>query len=126
MVLATSQGRVLVIDDHVGSRVATCSSLELHGYTCAHAGTASDAFAAIASFHPSIVLLEWSMRGGWGVGLARQLRERAAADQLCLIVIAVSTQEEPDAFCVDEGVDAYLVKPIAAPELARTVSRLAL
>lgn len=99
-----------------------CTALRLRGHHCIHAGTLADALVATVAFRPGVVLLEWSVRGGWGLGLARRLR--SLADER-LVVIAVSTQSEPDGFRAAEGVDEYFAKPISMTALDRFLVRAA-
>ena len=70
--------------------------------------------AVVGAFRPDVVVLEWNLRDGGGLGLARRLRDRSEAP---LFVIVVSTQNEPASFRESEGADAYLVKPLLLDEL---------
>lgn len=113
--------RILVIDDYLDSRFVTCMALGLRGHTCDHVGTALDAVASISSFRPDVVILEWALRDGSGIGLASRLRDVAAEQGVALRVIAVSCQYERCGMCVTEGFDHYLSKPVAMDELERLV-----
>jgi two-component system OmpR family response regulator len=111
--------RVLVVDEHAGSRFVMCHILKSRGYLARSVGTAVAALAAVDAFRPDAVLLEWHLRGGAGVGLAAKLRSEAARLGGDVLIIVTSTQDEPEGFCAAEGVDAYLVKPIALDQLAK-------
>lgn len=109
--------RVLVVDDFRDSRYVTCVALGLRGHTCDHVGSSRGALEAIGTFCPDVVVLEWALRDGTGIGLATRLREAAAARGVVLRVIAVSTQSEPTGMSETEGFEAYLAKPVSMDEL---------
>jgi len=109
--------RVLVVDDFRDSRYVTCIGLGLRGHTCDGVGSSRGALEAIGTFRPDVVVLEWALRDGTGLGLATRLRQAAAAHGVALRVIAVSTQYEPMGMCATEGFEAYLSKPVSMDEL---------
>lgn len=119
--LVSSARRVLVVDDYVDSRYVTCVALGMRGHTCDHVGTADAALASIATFRPDVVLLEWALRDGSGVGLASRLRRASRELGLALRIIAVSSQNEPSGLLVAEGFESYFLKPVAMDELDETL-----
>ena len=121
---AVKVGRILVVDDHLGSRVAVSLAFRQLGYECEHVGIPADALVAIESFRPEAVLFEWSLRDGSGLGLARRFRLLSLQLGRPLRVIVLSTQAEPGGFRDREEVDDYVVKPARAAELACRIRSL--
>jgi two-component system, OmpR family, response regulator len=109
--------RVLVVDDYRDSRYVTCVALGLRGHTCGHVGSSRDALEAIGTFRPDVVVLEWALRDGSGIGLATRLRDVSAEHGIALRVIAASSQDEPNGLSAAEGFEAYLSKPVSMDEL---------
>ncbi|HEX4450376.1 MAG TPA: response regulator [Kofleriaceae bacterium] len=108
--------RVLIVDDFEDGAQTLANLLQLQGHTCALTGTPLDAIAAVETFAPDIVLMEWRLRCGNAIGLASTLRELS---QRPLIVVALSTADEPAGFRVREQLDAYLLKPATPRALER-------
>ena len=96
----------------------------MHGHVCEQVGTAAAAIAAIDSFRPEIVILEWSFRDGSGRGLAAALRARSLTHGQPLLVIAFSSLDEPPEFRSSEQVDAYFTKPALASDIEKAFSVL--
>lgn len=108
--------RVLVIDEHYASALVLRLALEERGHDCRLATGAEEALGQIVVFRPHLVLYEWKLKDGAGIGLAARMR--AVADRSCVPVIAaLSTQTAPDGFEQREGIAAYLLKPFAADAL---------
>lgn len=116
--------RFLVVDEHWCSRAATRLALSLKGHRCLAVATALEALDAVDNFAPEVVLLEWDFRDGSGIGLARQMRNRAAANGRSLIVIATSARPEMLVIRGCEELDAYLVKPASILEVEATLASI--
>jgi DNA-binding response OmpR family regulator len=116
--------RILIVDDHAESRLSTCHALALCGHVCFTAVTAGAAMEAIDEFKPEAVVLEWRLAGDRGRGLASALRARSAASSRKLIVLVVSTSDEPDGFRDLESIDAYFTKPISMIRIAEWLAVL--
>lgn len=115
--------RILVVDQHVASRTTTTIVLSSRGHLCQHVDSAASAIAAVDAFRPDVVIYEWNLRGDDAMGLPRQMKEQAKSYGSDLVVIAVSTAEEPDGFSQRERVDAYFTKPVTIGELEREIAR---
>lgn len=111
--------RVLIVDGHRPSLVVLHISLQMRGFACECAETADDAVACVGVFVPDVVIYEWRMLGG--IGLARRLR---TACRNTVVVIALSTQDEPDGFRDLEQVDEYVRKPYDLASLERSIARI--
>jgi len=115
-----SRRRVLLVDDHRPSLMVLRHAVTTRGNKVEMAESADNAITAIPTFRPDLVLYEWNLRGGVGLGLARQLR--VAAGRSRMIIVSVSTMDEPDDFREREDVDGYLVKPFDGAALDRVLA----
>ena len=104
--------RVLLLDDHAGSRLALSRALRSRGHECLAVGTADAALAAIETSAPTVVVLEWKLTAGDGAGLAARLRSESLRHNRRLLVVALSYVNQPE---LGEDFDAYVIKP-ALPE----------
>lgn len=109
--------RILLIDDHPGSLLVLRHVLRSHGHACEGVQGAEPALLMVPVFQPQVIIYEWHLRNGRGIGLARRLRARCAAAQHQVAIVALSTLEEPDGFVEREGVDLYVNKPFCPEEL---------
>jgi CheY-like chemotaxis protein len=109
--------RILLIDDHPGSLIVLRHALRCHGHACEAVQSVEKALALIPLFHPQVILYEWYLRGGCGVGLARRLRAQCTAHEAPSAIVALSTLNEPEGFVEREGVDGYVSKPLCPDQL---------
>jgi DNA-binding response OmpR family regulator len=116
--------RILVVDDHIESARVTSIVLGYRGHACAAATTGRQPLLLVDTFEPEVILLEWKLHDGSGVGLAPQLRQRSELAGRRVLIIATSTQTEPLGFTADEQLDAYLTKPLTAAELEAMMEHL--
>lgn len=112
--------RVVVIDDHAFSRhleMAALRSLNIH--LISEAENAEDGFAAIRSFAPDLVLVDWEMQGEDGITFVKRIRRDKANSFRFLPFIMVSAYSE--LWRVQEARDAgcneFVVKPFSAHTL---------
>ena len=111
------RSRVLVLDEHDGSRAVMCQLLRMRGHGCWPALDSTGALLAVEALRPDVVLYEWCLRGGGGLGLAEKMRSASAKDGRVVRVAAVSVLTEPAGFRVRELVDAYFTKPVDMSKL---------
>lgn len=109
--------RSLIVDDHPPSLIVLRLALESRGHWCQDATTISRALVWLATSWPDIVFFEWRLRAGNAHGFARDLRALAADRGDLPLIVALSTQPEPEGFRAREAVDAYLVKPLVPAQL---------
>lgn len=101
--------RILIVDEHVPSLVILSNVLRARGHTCENARCATSAIARVRTFRPEVVLYEWNLRDGRGLGLARSIRRAAVG--FSPLIIALSTLDEPEDFRRNEEIDEYVTKP---------------
>ena len=109
--------RIVLLDDHKGSRFVTRYLLVLLGHDCKAVESTEAALTAIDTFKPDLIIYEWYARCDVRLGLSVRLRARAAAYRAVPAVIILSALDEPAGFREHEAIDAYLTKPIGPSEL---------
>ena len=113
--------RILLLDDHDGSRLVMRYALTALGYDCLAVGDTLAALTITGVFEPHAILYEWSTRSGERAGLSFRFRDRLP--ERALSVVILSALDEPDDFRSREEIDAYLIKPLAPRDLASTLSK---
>jgi DNA-binding response OmpR family regulator len=121
---STPSLHLLIVDDHTPSAYAMAFALRRRGHLCRCVNSPLRALDATRESWPDVAVIEWILGRGAGSGLARQLRAIAHARERTLVVVAVSTQDEPLGFCEREGFDAYFVKPIDMDAFDARLTRL--
>jgi DNA-binding response OmpR family regulator len=117
--------RVVLIDDHAQSNRVMMIALRMHGFTCKAVETVADALAAMGSFRPDVVLLEWASRFERHVDRARRIRERAVETGRSLAIVVVTHEPERPPADVLAMVDGYLTKPVRLEQLEEAILKLA-
>jgi two-component system response regulator AlgR len=115
--------RTLIVDDEplaIERLQILCAQMA----EIAFVGTASDgegALRLIEALSPELVLLDISMPGLDGIGVARALEGKAN----CPAIIFCTAFDQFAVAAFDVAAVGYLLKPVALDQLARTVSRVA-
>jgi DNA-binding response OmpR family regulator len=104
----TARRRLLIVDDNSLALSIEALLFRRCGYDVVCAAGANEALAAIRGHQPDVVLLEWALRSGDGVGLAGRMR--AAARHHPIAIVVLSALDEPAGVCAAEGFDDYFVK----------------
>jgi len=119
--LCTKPVRILIVDNDISSSGSLATRLHASGYSeirVAHSGHA--ALAIAAEFQPSVILLELNLLDMSGFEVARLLRGQVPGDDLRLIALTPSREHAGRELPRPRmgGFERYLLKPVAADELA--------
>ncbi|MFN2646565.1 MAG: ATP-binding protein [Burkholderiales bacterium] len=114
---AAERRRVLVVDDNVDAAVSLGLLLDAMGHDVdiAHDGEAALALARERA--PELLLLDLSMPGLDGYGVARRVRADPALGDVRIIAMTGRGQDEDRRRSREAGFDAHIVKPVAADTL---------
>jgi two-component system cell cycle response regulator len=108
----TSQGTILVVDDHRLNRVVLATSLQAEGYTVEMAENGRQALEMLGAQPYDVVLLDLLMPEMDGYQVLEQMK--ASSTWRNIPVIIVSSLDEMDSIlrCIAMGATDYLPKPI--------------
>jgi CheY-like chemotaxis protein len=118
--------RILVVDDDRDARVIYKSILAFAGASVVAVSSAAAAIKILRHAHLDVVISDLAMPGRDGRWLLQWIRARDAKTAARLPVIAatalggLSTRAETGPV----GFDDYLTKPIALPDVVRSIERL--
>ncbi len=114
--------RVLIVDDDLAVRRMLARSLEAEGYAVSLAGDGGSALVEIERSAPDLILLDVTMPGIDGLGVARRVRGKGDAVPILLLTARDGIADRVAG--LDAGADDYLVKPFATDELLARVRAL--
>jgi two-component system response regulator MprA len=114
--------KLLVVDDDREVREAIIRALRLEGFTVTGAVDGTEALAAMHADHPDALVLDLSMPGLDGLGVARTLR--AVEDRIPILMLTARDSIEDRVSGLTAGADDYLVKPFALAELVARIHAL--
>jgi CheY-like chemotaxis protein len=103
--------RVLVVDDNVDAAESLGMVLDLLGAEVRVVNSGSDALATMASYAPTVVVLDIGMPGMDGYEVARRIRADRRYDGVTLIAMTGWGQDEDRRRTRAEGFDHHLIKP---------------
>jgi response regulator NasT len=107
--------RVLIVDDHAPSRVATAEAVRAVGaHVVGNGSRAADVHPLVDRHRPDVLILAVGLPDGDGVQAAREIM----AGSRCAVVLLTShTDASVVARAVDAGVLAFLAKPVRVEEV---------
>jgi CheY-like chemotaxis protein len=108
---AAAAHRVLVVDDNVDAADSLGMVLELLGAEVRVVNSGPDALATMASYAPTVVVLDIGMPGMDGYEVARRIRGDPRNDGLTLIAMTGWGQDDDRRRTRAEGFDHHLIKP---------------
>ena len=119
--------KVLVVDDDPDGRLALGMLLSQAGMDVALAASVREARRAIERGEPDAVLSDLMMPDEDGFALIEMLRakEKKAGHHIPALAISALSDPEIQRRAVEEGFDAYFVKPCDFQEVFGTLARLA-
>ncbi len=116
--------RILIVEDEQAIAQGLVFNFEQEGYDVVHHGDGPSALAWFDA-HPGdvdLVVLDLMLPGMSGYEICSALRDRDA--YIPIMVLSARTLTEDKAHAFDLGVDQYVTKPFALPELLSRVRRL--
>lgn len=114
---ASERIRILIAEDSATTRITLVGLLEKWGYDVV---AVPDGAAAWDEFQADVfrlVLTDWEMPDVDGLELIRRIRARPDTGFIYTILLTARDQTEDVVSAMDDGADAYLIKPLAPEEL---------
>jgi two-component system phosphate regulon response regulator PhoB len=111
------KARILIVEDEPDMARVLQYNLHQEGYQTVVADTAAAAFAALASFPPDLVLLDWMLPDRPGTEVCRQLRQTESTATVPIIMVSARGEEIDRVVGFEIGADDYVTKPFSVREL---------
>ena len=118
--MASSLGRVLIVDDdpRIVEMLSTVAT-DL-GYTVRGAGSGAEALEVAPFYHPDVVLLDMRMPGMPGQQVLKHLHQMER--DLPVIVVTANVDPEVERRALAQGAFDYVRKPLAVAALQRLLA----
>lgn len=120
---APGKTRILVVEDHAGTRQATVRLLTRKGYQVDGAGSAEEARKVVETLLPEIIFLDIGLPGTDGISLAREFRAHPLLSDTRLVCVSGKAVDDRGGAGVE--FDAHLLKPVDLASMLKTLSSLA-
>ena len=120
--MGTETAQLLIVEDDSEVREALGRALKLEGYGINLAADGQQALHVVSQSPPDLIVLDVSMPGLDGLGVARALR--AANDRTPVLMLTARDAVQDRVLGLNAGADDYLVKPFALAELVARINAL--
>mgnify|MGYP001828104844 CR=1 FL=1 len=118
------KARILIADDEPHIRRILQFLLEKEGFEVQLASDGEEAWKAVASFHPDLVLLDVMMPAMDGFDVLKIIRTGFETARLPVILLTAKGEEEDKVRGLRGGANDYIIKPFNHDELLLRVSNL--
>lgn len=119
---ASDGALVLVVDDNELNREMCVAMLERHGYRTAVAQNGQEALEEVRRLRPALVLMDLSMPELDGHAATAAIRAEPAAAGVPIVALTAHALPSDRERAMASGFVGYLVKPLDADELVKTVA----
>jgi diguanylate cyclase (GGDEF)-like protein len=109
--------RVLVADDDPTSRLIAETAVRDLGHECFSVSDGTQAWDAVQSGRPDVVLSDWMMPGLTGLELCQRIRNRTSGEYTYLILLTSQRSLDQALEGMSAGADDYLIKPLDPGDL---------
>jgi DNA-binding response OmpR family regulator len=120
---STAGATILVLDDDPSILTIVQFLLESEGVRIMTCDTPNELHQQLAATAPSLLVMDVRMGEVSGIELARELRRLPAYRDLPIVLISADTEERTQEQARRAGVDDFIAKPIAAPDLRACIAR---
>src|SRR3954467_6141147 len=104
--------KILLVEDHPGSRRNLQRLIAKRGHDVTAVGSAEDAEAALAAERYPFLILDWMLPGKSGVDLCRELRSTHNGDEMFILLVTARADTEDLEQALEAGASDYLTKPL--------------
>jgi len=116
-----ADARVLVIDDDPDVSLLARLQLENAGYHVVEAGTAATGMAQALDTCPDLILLDWMLPDGDGIGVLADLQADPTTADVPVIMVTARSHASDEEVAWEAGIVDYLTKPFDGRDLLRRV-----
>jgi len=121
---ALSPTRVMVVDDDAGYARLLVDCFSGLGFEVLYVESGALALAAVAGFHPEIILLDIRMPEMDGFEVCQSIRQNSQYANIIIIMLTSVGEVEDKIKGIDIGANDYVVKPFGLSELFEVVARV--
>lgn len=114
--------KLLIVEDNDGVRKMLARTLELKGFEICTAASGRDALKALASFVPTVAIIDIGLPDLNGYEVARAIRQIPDHKDLLLVAVTGYGRDRDRETAIASGFDIHLVKPLDPNELLRAIA----
>jgi two-component system, cell cycle response regulator DivK len=114
---------ILVVDDNPANRRLAQAVLDAVGREVHGVPDAETALAAVASLHPTLILMDIQLPGLDGLELTRRLKADPATRDIVILATTAYAMPGDERKAIEAGCDGYMTKPIDIHELREVVAK---
>jgi CheY-like chemotaxis protein len=115
--------RILVVDDNELNLKLLRVTLVAEGYDVATARDAVEAFAAIKSLKPRLILMDLQLPGMDGLELTRRLRASPETADVPIVAVTSFAMTHDREAAMTAGCDDYVTKPVDTRKIPALAAR---
>ncbi|RMG00377.1 MAG: response regulator [Nitrospirae bacterium] len=116
--------RILIVDDDGITRKLLGLYLKGKGYEVSYAENGLDALEKLGLEEINLVLTDLNMPYMDGIELIRNMKQEPSYAGIPVMMVTTEDDDEERSKAAQAGADAYLVKPVTADDINRTVREL--
>jgi CheY-like chemotaxis protein len=115
---------ILIVEDYPVTQRVLSLTLKNNGYEAVVAGNGLEALERLAETQVDLALVDIAMPEMDGIELLRHLRGDARYQNLPVIMLTASGQDDDRSMALEIGANGFLSKPASSRELIDAVSQL--
>ena len=119
--LATTQDKILIVEDEGAIRDMLGYALMKAGFLCEEAADTQAARSTLKAERPDLILLDWMLPGMSGIDYARRLKSAPETRDIPIIMLTAKGEEADKVRGLETGADDYITKPFSTRELVARV-----
>lgn len=116
--------KILIADDDPVITAAVSGALKARGYSMVVARDAMQAVMFAVQQHPDVILLDFNMPAGTGLGALKRLQASARTSSIPVLVLSGSTDLTLPATVRAEGAKGFFRKPVDLDALCARLEEL--
>jgi CheY-like chemotaxis protein len=120
---ATGPRRVLLVEDNRVSQRIVTHMLDRAGFQAEIASSGPAALRAVSSVRYDLILMDLQMPGMDGIETTLRIRKVPGYERTPVVALTANSSPEFQELCYQNGLQAFLSKPIHSRELLETVRR---
>jgi PleD family two-component response regulator len=116
--------KIPVVENEEFSLLLIKGILEGEGYSVITARDGNEALKAVVQDSPDLIVTNYSMPGGDGIGLIKKSKSSILTSYIPIIMLTGTDEVDLEIEGLNKGADDFMVKPVNAIKLIARVNRL--